>query len=219
VSRLIAATLITGTALLALAGGLRDASAHARYEDSTPARGAILQDPPAQVEITFSQEIQRISGSYGIEVNRDRGSSVTAGPAEVNDDDRSKMSVALQSNLEPGRYVVTWRNVSDEDGDPADGAFSFYYDVEPTAVDLANDEQLAQVGEEQGTPTPLSTASAGASPTPADSAPTAQPTADNDGGENDDDGGGSTIWVAVGIGVAAAVLAGAAVMFLRSRRS
>jgi hypothetical protein len=173
------------------------------------------------VEITFTQDIQRISGSYGIDVNLDRGASVTAGPSVVNDDDRAKLSVPLQPNLQPGRYVVNFRNVSDEDGDPFAGAFSFYYQVEPTAVDLANDEQLAMIGEEEPTQTPggAETPESTVPPVPTGPASITSPTvAPADGGDEEDDGDdGAVLWIAIGLGVAAAVVAGGAVMVLRNR--
>jgi len=215
-SRLITAGLVAATLLVLLTGG-RDALAHARYEDSTPAKGAVLQDPPSQVEITFSQDIQRISGSYGVDVNRDRGASVTAGPAVVDDDDRSVMSVPLQPALEPGRYVVNWKNVSDDDGDPAEGAFSFYYDYEPNAVDLANDEQLALIGEENETPASAGTGTAAPATTVEPTQPPAASLTPSDAGPGDDGDDGGVLWIAVAGGIAAAVIAGAAVMVLRSR--
>jgi hypothetical protein len=48
---------------------------------------------------------------------------------------------------------VNWTNVSDDDGDPATGAFSFYLNYTPNAVDLNNDAQLEKVGfEDEETP-------------------------------------------------------------------
>ena len=59
----------------------------------------------------------------------------------------------LRTGLGPGRYVVNWKNTSDEDGDPATGSFSFYVNTQPNAVDLENDRQLAQIGFEDITAT------------------------------------------------------------------
>jgi methionine-rich copper-binding protein CopC len=144
-------------AIVVVAGSLPPAtpvSAHAAYDSSTPSVGERLAVGPSQVEITFTQDIQKLAGSYGIEVQKDRGLDVTAGPSVVNDNDRTKLSVPLQPGLLAGRYVVNWKNVSDEDGDPKEGAFSFYVgDYEPNTVDLANDAQLEEIGAE-GDPTP-----------------------------------------------------------------
>jgi methionine-rich copper-binding protein CopC len=195
--------------------------AHAQYASSTPGKGARLTTAPAEVTITFTQEIQKIAGTYDITVNKDRGLAVTSGPAVVSDGDRTMMSVPLEPGLADGRYVVRWKNVSDADGDPLEGAFSFYLNYEPNTVDLENDAQLAEVGAEEETPasgdTPVSDETPSAA-TPTDGAPTAAATP-GDGAESDeDDDSGSTLWVivgAVGIGLVAGV---GAFAFARSRR-
>ena len=129
------------------------AFAHARYKSSTPGTGEVLTTSPVRVDITFTQQIQKVSGTYAIDVNRDRGASVTGGTAVVDDADRTHLSVPLQTGLGPGRYVVNWKNTSDADGDPATGGFSFYINTQPNTVDLANDAQLAQIGFEDVTAT------------------------------------------------------------------
>lgn len=197
------------------------ASAHARLKTSTPVVGEVLQAAPTQVVITFTQEIQKVSGNYSIRVNRDRGQDVTAAPAVVDDTDRHTMSVQLQPDLVAGRYVVNWHNVSDEDGDPLDGAFSFYVQTQPNAVNLANDAQLAQIGAPE-TPsadtsatseTPAASAPAGGatSPPATSAATTQQPavtaTASSSGSSSS---GGSNTAVYVIIGVLAVATVGAA---------
>jgi methionine-rich copper-binding protein CopC len=202
------------------------ASAHARYESSFPAKGEVLATSPNRVEITFTQEVQRISGTYDIAVNKDRGPSVTAGPAEIDEDDRRIMRVPLQPDLAPGRYVVNWRNVSDEDGDEAIGAFSFYVQTPPNEIDLRNDEELARIGEEDAA---TATPAAGATPdadtpgaeTPEASAtaavtPAATVVADGADGNSDSDDSGLVI-VIVTVIVVGVVAAAGAFFFVRRR--
>jgi methionine-rich copper-binding protein CopC len=205
---------------LALTGALASASpalAHARYKSSTPATGEAITASPARGEITFTQEIQKIAGGYGITVVKDRGLDVTAGPAVVDDADRHKLSVPLQPDLSNGRYVVHWNNTSDEDGDPAEGAFSFYLNYTPNAVDLANDEQLAQIGVEEETPAAAETPGAGATsqattaaspgattaPVATAAVITSAPTASATATSSDDGGGDSnrTQWIIAGIAI------------------
>lgn len=134
------------------------ALAHARYKSSMPGGGEVVQASPAQVDMTFTQQVQRISGSYAIAVMDRAGAAVTSGPAVINDQDRSKMSVALRPNLPPGRYLVNWKNVSDADGDPFSGAFAFYVAVQPSPADQAEDASLATAAAgEGGTPQPTQT--------------------------------------------------------------
>lgn len=176
--------------------------AHARYEDSTPAKGEVLSASPSQVTITFTQDIQKVTGTYGIEVADEAGVNVTAGDAVINDADRTMMSVGLQPNLPPGRYVVQYENVSDADGDPWTGGFAFYVGVEPTAEQLAADAQLEP---EDETPSPAATEPSSTqepSGTPPASATAVPPN------DDDDDGGGSTTWIILGAVMAVGVVAG-----------
>ena len=140
-------------------------SAHARVKSSTPGKGEVVQASPVQVVINFTQDVQKVSGSYGITVEKDGGASVTTGGAVLDDSDRAKMSVPLQPALAPGRYVVNWKNVSDEDGDSATGAFSFYVQAQPTPADLVKDTQLEAVGAEEETPGAVTTPPTGTTPT------------------------------------------------------
>ena len=114
----------------------------------------------------------------------------------------SKLSVPLQPDLAPGRYVVNWKNVSDDDGDAATGAFSFYIRSQPTAADLANDQQLAQIGAEEETPSANASPAATARPGATGSAPSASPTATGAASS----GGGTNTGLFIGIGVAVAIV-------------
>jgi methionine-rich copper-binding protein CopC len=171
--RKLTAMLVAAAVAAAMFLAASPVFAHARYKSSTPGTGEVLAASPGLVEITFTEQIQKVSGAYSIEVTRDRGAAVTAGPAVVNENDRTKMSVPIKPGLAPGRYVVNWTNVSDDDGDPANGGFSFYINSQPSAVDLANDKQLAALGFEDVT----ATAAAGGASTPGTTVATATPAA------------------------------------------
>jgi methionine-rich copper-binding protein CopC len=218
------------TAILAVMILPSTVSAHARLKSSTPVVGEVLQAAPTQVVITFTQEIQKVSGNYSIRVNRDRGQDVTAAPAVVDDTDRHTMSVQLQPDLVAGRYVVNWHNVSDEDGDPLDGAFSFYLQTQPNAVDLANDAQLAQIGAPE-TPgadtsatseTPAASAPAGgATSPPATSAATTQQPAvtatASSSGSSSSGGSNTTVYVIIAV-LAVATVGAAGAWWVFTRR-
>lgn len=179
--------------------------AHARLDRSEPAAGAVLDAAPAQVEVFFSQEIQKVSSTYGLQVETSDGASVTAGDPVVDDFDRTHMTVDLQPDLGEGRYVVHWQNVSDADGDPAEGAFAFYVDRQPTPEEQALDEELAAVGAEEEEETPA----AGTAEPEATAAET--PAATPDGGTAVDtggDGGGTNTWLIVGLVVGGIVAVG-----------
>jgi len=102
--------------------------AHASYRRSEPGDGAVVAAPPRQVDIWFSQQLFRQEGQYGIEVLGPEDLPVHAGQAIIDDDDRSHMWVGLIDGLTPGEYEVVWWNLSAEDGDSEEGAFTFHFD-------------------------------------------------------------------------------------------
>ncbi|HLZ73024.1 MAG TPA: copper resistance protein CopC [Dehalococcoidia bacterium] len=123
-------------------------AAHARYDHSTPAQGATVATSPAQVDIYTAQDMQKTAGADEITVERNDGANsngqlVSTGQTTVEDANRRHFSVALQPNLPPGRYVVSFKNVSDEDGEADHGQFAFYVGNGPTAVQKALDAKLA----------------------------------------------------------------------------
>lgn len=182
-------------------------SAHARLVESSPAVGEVLQAAPATVTITFSNDIQKITGTYGIDVVGADGMDATAGEATLDDNNRSVLGVPLQPNLSAGRYVVTYKNVSDADGDAFDGGFAFYVGVEPTAEELAEDA-LLEPAKADATPTIVAgspATSESPSPTVIDEPASATPSdADREGTGSDN---GSDLNIRLIIAGAAIVLA------------
>ena len=200
-------------------------SAHAGYKSSTPARGEVVATSPANVEITFTQDIRKVAGAYGIDVANESGASVVSGPAVISEADRSQLSVPLRPSLPPGRYVVRWNNTSDDDGDPKEGAFSFYVGTQPTAADLQRDQALLAIGaEDETTPAATKSSAVGATPTvgaastatgtsarTSVSTPVAVAPAKNDRGSN-------TPFIIAIVVIVAIVIAGGAGWFALSRR-
>jgi methionine-rich copper-binding protein CopC len=110
------------------------AYAHAGYERSEPGDGAIVARPPEHVAIWFTQELFRREGENWILVEDPEGGTAHAKAAEIDDDDRSLLSVPLVSPLIPGTYRVEWGSLSAEDGDTDEGEFSFTYDPQAVAT-------------------------------------------------------------------------------------
>lgn len=211
----IAALVALATVLLSVS----TAEAHARYESSIPDRGEVLETSPDRVEITFTQNIQRITDGFDLSVSDSDGTSVTAGEPEIPTSDRSKLTVALQPDLVPGRYVVEWLNTSDEDGHEGTGAYAFYVGVEPTADQLAEDEELAQI-EGDASPTPDGgepTTTGTSTESPVDPSPAATPSGNGDVDGDDDDADNTAALVVLIIigGVLAGIAAIAGVLFVR----
>jgi CopC domain len=100
---------------------------------------------------------------------------VTSGTATASGD--RQRTVPLQSGLTAGRYVVNWNNTAADDGDPLAGAFSFYVGPQPTAAQLAADQQLASIEANALATATAEAAAAATSPTAAAAAPTTAPVA------------------------------------------
>ena len=192
------------------------ASAHARYKSSTPAKSEVVPEAPAQVEITFSEEIQKIADSYSMTVTDSNDAIASSGPAVINEQDRSKMSVNLPSNLPPGRYVVHWNNVSDSDGDPFAGAFAFYVATQPTPADVAADAALAAAEAPEATDT---AAPGAATSTKGPSTGPTTPAASGTPASGSGSGGGSALNVGVIVVIVVVVVAAGGLAFYWNRRS
>lgn len=126
-----------GIATLALLLGLAlmpsRAGAHAEFERSEPAENEVLAESPERVDMWFGQEMARSSGLPAVIVVNQAGDVVADEPV-LDDDDRTHISIELPPELPPRRYTVIWHNLSDEDGEEAQGAFHFYVGQGPEAT-------------------------------------------------------------------------------------
>ena len=108
--------------------------AHARYERSDPAANGQVDGTPFVLKTWFNQELMSAST---IKVVDAAGTQVDLGDGRVDldDPDRKLMLVSLPE-LPPGVYTVAWASLSAEDGDWADGTFTFGIGMTPpTATD------------------------------------------------------------------------------------
>jgi copper transport protein len=98
------------------------AHAHALLVRSNPAANAVLEVPPVQVEIFFSEPLEENSSS--IKVFDSNQVSVDVGDVRVDPVDPTRLTVSLHS-LNEGVYTVTWKAVSSVDGHQTVGTFPF----------------------------------------------------------------------------------------------
>lgn len=83
------------------------ASAHAHLKQSTPAQGAVVSTAPAQIVLTFSEPAVVTS----LSIQHDAGQPEKLGPVPK----QSETTVTVPTpGLTPGKYIVTWRAVSDD---------------------------------------------------------------------------------------------------------
>ncbi len=130
-------------AVLIVLLGVTSAFAHARYDRSTPGPGEVVQTSLARVDIFTVQEMKKDQTLTEITVVDANNSRVDNGDTTVDDANRKHFSVGLKPALPAGRYVVSFKNASDEDGEEDHGQFAFYVGSAPTAQQKALDTKLA----------------------------------------------------------------------------
>jgi copper transport protein len=113
----IAAALVLGGVL----GLASPAFAHAQLLGTSPASGAVLTSPPAEVVLTFGESVQ--APPAAIEVYSAAGQQVRTGPVGHPRGRADQVLVSLPQSMR-GTYVVSWRVIS-ADTHPVQGAFSF----------------------------------------------------------------------------------------------
>src|SRR5579875_961044 len=118
------------------------ALAHARYDHSTPSPGQVVATSSPAVDIYTAQDMRKIAGANVITVVGPDGKQADTGNTVVDDSNRRHLSVGLQPNLPPGRYVVSFKTLSDQDGEADHGQFAFYVQTPPTAEQKAADAKL-----------------------------------------------------------------------------
>ncbi len=116
--------------------------AHAQPQTVKPGSGAVLNQAPSQIEMTMTETMARQGDANDIDVFDASGKEVTVVSAVIDNADRRKLSVPLPSDLAPGAYTVNWKTLSADDGDAANGSYTFIY----------NPAQSPSPGQEQLTP-------------------------------------------------------------------
>ncbi len=132
--------------VVALAGiwlGLtpRPAAAHAALVESEPANGAVLDEAPHEIRLSFT-EPPDLSLTI-VEVVDSGGTVVPTGPVESVPGSNREVQVPVES-LPDGVYTVAWRTISTADGHITSGAFTFgvgvaLEDVVPIAPGSSNE--------------------------------------------------------------------------------
>lgn len=185
----IAASAVAALGLVLLAPAA-PASAHVTLKAASPASGATVQAPPAQVVLRFSGIVA--ADRTTIEVTGPGGSAVAVGRPSGSG---SRVAVALSGPMANGTYAVAYQALS-SDGHTVKGTYRFTLAApappQPTAT----------------TPPPTTPAAATPAPPTSTFAPAAADT--EDGGM-----GGGTVAAAVAVPVL--LLAGAGFLLARRR--
>jgi methionine-rich copper-binding protein CopC len=124
-------------ASLALSG---IAEAHSRPVRFDPAPGSVLTTAPSNITGWFTSDIRSAEESF-IQVLDADGANVATGDIQLSTD-RRQMSVALQSGVGDGRYVVYWSTFDDADGEVFSGCYAFFVGQAAADDAVANGQAL-----------------------------------------------------------------------------
>jgi len=106
------------------------AAAHAELVSSTPAASTSLVQPPAEVELTFSEPIDLATAVVEL---LDPSQNAVPGIGEPALDQRGVVVTVQLPALDPGVYTVSYQVVSAVDGHATAGLFAFV--VDPTGTE------------------------------------------------------------------------------------
>lgn len=118
-ARTAARTLVVPLGAVLLWAGAPAASAHTDLTSSTPPDGATLDALPANIVLTFSDDMTQEYAKVAL--TAPDGTPAGAGEPQV---DGKSASLAVKPGLPPGKYTVGYRVVS-ADGHPVSGSYGF----------------------------------------------------------------------------------------------
>jgi len=110
-----------GLAGAVLCAGGSAALAHAFLDHAVPAVGSTVHQPPAEVRIWFTEELEPAFST--VKLADASGAAVTTTAAHVDEANKSVLVLPLPA-LAPGSYRVMWRVVS-VDTHVTEGSFRF----------------------------------------------------------------------------------------------
>lgn len=153
---------------------------HAELVSSDPADGAVLDAPPAEIVLTFSEALDPAKSHF--DLIDAGGTSVGRGLADPEDDTRMTLD---SSGIAPGPYRIEWVSAA-EDGHLERGELSFTLNgpsptPEPTATPEPTESAAATPSASASAPasaTPLASPAASPSPSPSGDGTPASSTSD-----------------------------------------
>lgn len=193
----LAAAALTAITAVGLGSALTPAAAHAYLVDSTPEDGAAVDEVPTEIVLEFNEPIQPDFTQVAVLDANDE-------PLDLAEPEVDGVFVTQElAELVPGTYWVNYR-VGSGDGHPVDGTIMFTVTNEaaptPTPTSAPTTAQRTPMASAEPAPEPTV-----AEPTPT---PITEPAAAGEGAN-------TALWLG---GAAAAVVAGATVLFLVLRR-
>jgi len=126
-TRLLAATALSFGLLFAFFGVVSahtSVASHAKVTKAIPAIGSTISTAPTTVTVFTAENMKTNVKDSNLFVYGPSGGLVSTGDAKFDINNPQTMSVTIKPEKE-GIYIVRWNNVSSNDGDPDQGAFTF----------------------------------------------------------------------------------------------
>ncbi|MEZ4552330.1 MAG: copper resistance protein CopC [Dehalococcoidia bacterium] len=134
-------------AVLTLLLATQFAFAHATPVRFAPAQDAVLNAAPMEVSIETASPMAEVAKGNSIVVHNAAGATIDTTDATI-DAPRTRMSVHLPHDLVPGAYTAHWSTVSEADGEPDSGSWTFTYD--PAAAPRAGAQPTSPPSRDAG---------------------------------------------------------------------
>ena len=146
--RLAPAALLASLVMALLAGftmlSAAPAAAHDVLISSDPVDGAVLETSPAQITLTFNNDLSTLGGQ--VLVTDEAGETISSGAPAI---EGTTAAIGLPDALDNGTYSVAWRAVS-SDSHPIEGTFTFTVaDPAATAPEAPADEAAVPTATEE----------------------------------------------------------------------
>src|SRR3954471_23756028 len=116
------ALLVVVAATIAVFLAPQAASAHASLQSTDPVGGAVLNEAPKQVSLTFSEPV--VTSADSVQLFDGSGKRLDTTRPKHPAGDSASVAVDVSGALAKGAYIVTWRVIS-ADSHPVHGAFTF----------------------------------------------------------------------------------------------
>lgn len=146
ISRLIAGAAV---ALLAALGTVGAANAHDFLTGSSPENGANVKSSPKEITMTFSAELQQLSGTDSTVVALSQAGKKVATTASTKG---TTVTVVPDAELASGEYTLAVRVIS-SDGHPVEDSINFTVDAPASAVPSATASESAPASPSADQPT------------------------------------------------------------------
>lgn len=145
-SRMIAGAAV---AMLAAFGTVGAANAHDYLTGSSPENGASVKSPPKDITMTFSAELQQLSGTDSTVVVLSQAGKKIPTTASTKG---TTVTVVPDAELASGEYTLAVRVIS-SDGHPVEDSISFTVEVPASAAASAPVSQTAAASPSADEPT------------------------------------------------------------------